>query len=306
MISRREFVAGVAAAAVQSAIAAGDDSVEIIDTHTHFYDPERPGGVPWPSPSDKLLYRRVLPPEYTAMAKPLGVVGTVVIEASPRMEDNDWLLGLADPFLLGIVGNLDPLDSGFDRNLDRLASNPRFLGIRVSGMQMLQRGTEQGYLRAMKRLADAGRALDLNGPRDYLGAVAPLARSVPNLRIIIDHVGSAGDPRNLSPDWRDGMRAVAEAENVFCKVSGLPEQVKGEAGKAPVDVDFYRPILDAVFAGFGADRLVFGSNWPVSNHGASFVNVVKMAREYFEVKGPDVQRRVFSANARRFYRWPRA
>src|SRR3990172_1342684 len=87
----------------------------IIDCHTHFYDPTRPEGVPWPSKDDKLLYRRVLPEDYKRVARPLGVTGTVVVEASPWVEDNEWVLDLAakDPFLVGLVGHLDPKNDPF-------------------------------------------------------------------------------------------------------------------------------------------------------------------------------------------------
>src|SRR3954454_16774698 len=79
-----------------------------IDTHTHFYDPTRKEGVPWPGKGDKVLYRPVLPKEFKKLAAPFGVTGTVVVEASPRVEDNQWLLDLArdEPFLVGVVGRL--------------------------------------------------------------------------------------------------------------------------------------------------------------------------------------------------------
>ncbi|MFO1461569.1 MAG: hypothetical protein U1G08_19470 [Verrucomicrobiota bacterium] len=70
-------------------------AISIIDSHTHFYDPTRPEGVPWPDSKDPVLYRPVLPAEFTALTSPLGV-GTVVIEASPRPKDNEWLLALAE------------------------------------------------------------------------------------------------------------------------------------------------------------------------------------------------------------------
>ena len=64
------------------------DSFAVIDTHTHFYDPtRRPQGVPWPLRDDKLLYRRVLPKDYRAQVVPRPVTGTVVVEASPWLED---------------------------------------------------------------------------------------------------------------------------------------------------------------------------------------------------------------------------
>ena len=78
----------------------------IIDTHTHFYDPFRPQGVPWPEKDDEILYRRALPEDYKALAVPEGVTGTVMVECSPWVEDNQWVLDLAAA---------DPIHRGFGR-----------------------------------------------------------------------------------------------------------------------------------------------------------------------------------------------
>jgi hypothetical protein len=61
-------------------------TITAIDAHTHFYDPNRPDGIPWPSKNDKLLYRGVLPEDFLKVARSLVVVGTIVVEASPRVE----------------------------------------------------------------------------------------------------------------------------------------------------------------------------------------------------------------------------
>ena len=53
--------------------------LQIIDTHTHFYDPARPQGVPWPSQDDDFLYRRVMPEDYKSLAANQGVKGTVAV-----------------------------------------------------------------------------------------------------------------------------------------------------------------------------------------------------------------------------------
>ena len=125
MITRRTFLAQAALAAIPLRAA---EPTRIVDTHTHFYDPTRPEGVPWPDPNDALLYRKVMPAEYRKLAEPHGVRGTVVVEASPWVEDNQWLLDLAarEPFILGIVGNLDPLAADFATNLARFAKTQSF------------------------------------------------------------------------------------------------------------------------------------------------------------------------------------
>jgi hypothetical protein len=94
----------VRAALEQSASGTGDST--LIDGHTHFYDPTRAQGVPWPPRDDKLLYRPVLPRDYRALAVPRRVTGVVAVEASSWLEDNQWVLDLAghDPFIVGFVG----------------------------------------------------------------------------------------------------------------------------------------------------------------------------------------------------------
>ncbi len=302
MISRRTFLAQAALAAVPLY---GEEPLAIVDTHTHFYDPKRPQGVPWPAPAEKWLYRTVLPSDFRKLAEPLGIRGTVVVEASPWVEDNQWVLDLAErePFILGVMGSLDPLSGDFAGNLGRFGKHLKFRGIRVSGQQFIERGKDAAYVDAMKRLAERGLALDLNGPSAYVGLVPALVRAVPGLRVIVNHVGGAGDPRELTQEWRDGIRAAGENEAVFCKVSALAEQAKCEHGKAPVDTDYYRPILDAVWTAFGERRVVFGSNWPVSDRGTTLDKVVGIVRPYFAEKGAAALRRYFVENARAAYRY---
>ena len=302
MMTRRTFLAQAAIAAIPLR---AEGATRIVDTHTHFYDPTRTQGVPWPNPKDELLYRAVLPAEYRKLAEPHGVRGTVVVEASPWVEDNQWLLDLAarEPFILGIVGNLDPLAADFAANFQRFAKNPKFRGIRVAGKQLAEHGTETAYLDSIRRLADAGLSLDVNGASDYLAHIPAVARAVPKIRIIVNHVGSAGNPTKLKQEWRDGIRAAAENERVFCKVSALPEQAGLPAGKAPTETAFYRPILDAVWAAFGEKRVIFGSNWPVSDNGTSFENVMAIIRPFFAEKGAAAERQYFEANAQDAYRW---
>src|SRR5262245_66577593 len=113
--SRRAFLqaslaGAVGAAALAHSRAAEAGPVPALDAHTHFYDPTRPQGVPWPGKDDKVLYRKVLPGELKELARKHGVRSTIVVEASPWVEDNGWLLDLAarEPFIAGVVGRLDP------------------------------------------------------------------------------------------------------------------------------------------------------------------------------------------------------
>lgn len=304
MNRRRLLQAASAAALLPPTLSAAPASIRVIDTHTHFYDPSRPQGVPWP-PKNSPLHRTVLPPDWRAVAEPHGVRETVVVEASQWVEDNAWVLELAekDTSIVGLVGNLDPNDDGFASHLRRFAANPIFCGIRWRGDLVRLDVNREKVLAGARLLAELDLELDLNGPPATLAHAAQLASDVPDLRIMINHLGAPGDPRALKPEWKDAIRSVAAKPNVFMKVSALVEQVKDAAGMAPDDAEFYRPILDHLWECFGEDRLVYGSNWPVSDRGAPYGVVIKIVRDYFQTKGRAAEEKYFRKNSQRIYRW---
>lgn len=305
-MNRRRLLQATAAAALLPAThrAAAASTTRVIDTHTHFYDPARPQGVPWP-PKNSPLHRTVLPPDWLAVAAPHGVRETVVVEASQWVEDNQWVLDLAEKekSIVGLVGNLDPNDVQFASNLRRLAANPLFRGIRWRGDLVRLDENRDKVLAGARLLAELGLELDLNGPPAALAHAARLAADVPDLRIVINHLGAPGDPRSMKSEWKDAIRAVAEQPGVFMKVSALVEQVRDAAGKAPDDAEFYRPILDHLWDCFGEDRLIYGSNWPVSDRGAPYATVIKIVRDYFGAKGPGAAEKYFWKNSLKAYRW---
>lgn len=275
----------------------------IIDTHTHFYDPTRPKGVPWPDPNDKILYRRVLPADYKALAVPQGVSGTIVIEASEWVEDNQWILDLAvkEPFIVGFVGNLQPGSEDFGSNLERFSANPLFRGIRPRGTN-IGNFEKANFLADIERLADKDLEIDLLIGQEELPGVAFLASKIPELRIVINHVASVRiDGKSPDPLWTNGMQKAAEYPNVYCKVSGLVESA--QESPAPDDVGYYIPTLDVLWEAFGEDRLVYGSNWPVSERFADYATVQRIVMEYFKTKGQEATEKYFWKNAKAAYKW---
>ena len=304
-MNRRQFLlATTAGAFVPESTQAAAPTPRIIDTHTHFYDPTRPQGVPWPDKGTK-LYRKVMPADWRAQALPHGIRETIVIEASPWLEDNQWLLDLAsaEKSILGCIGNLDPNDASFAQHLARFAAHPLFCGIRWRGELISLKKNQPAVLAAAKLLASRSLSLDLNGPADTLPHALQLAADVPNLRIIIDHLGSPGDPRAIAPSWKQDIQKLAQHPHVFMKVSALVEQMKCPEGQAPTDTAYYLPILHHLWQTFGPDRLLFGSNWPVSDKGASYATVFNIVDSYFTAKGPEARENYFWKNSLAAYRW---
>lgn len=306
-MNRRTFLetAVAATAAVATSGCAGfPSSGPILDTHTHFYDPRRPGGLAWPPKDDPLLHRPVLPAEFEKIARPLGIAGTVIVEASPDEADNDWVLGLfpGTPFLRGLVGHLKPGSPRFADHLGRLRRNPAFRGIRTGGWDGPLDAGRPGFLADCRKLHEAGLVLEvLIGP-DRLAEVDTIARSIPGVRIVIDHCANLRiDGKEPPADWLRGMERSAQHPGVHCKVSGLVEGSGRADGTAPADAGFYAPVLDALWERFGETRLIFGSNWPVSARFAPLERVVHIASDYFRQRGRNALARCLRTNAETVY-----
>src|ERR1700735_1521408 len=203
-MQRREFVrlgasiaGGWAATQVAPALPA---KTPVIDTHIHLFDPGRLGGIPWPEKTDTALYKAALPERYSRIARPFGVVGAIVIEASPLASDNDWVLRVAatPPIIVGIVGDLVPATATYQKDLERLHANPLFLGIRYGNLwdrDLAVDAKKPGFLPGLKMLAAQGLVLDSANPDPALiRAIAGVADHLPELRIVIDHLPTARIP----------------------------------------------------------------------------------------------------------------
>lgn len=305
MLRRNFLTLAAAASTVRSSHAAG---VPIIDTHIHLFDTERPGGVPWPGKQDTLLYKPALPERYRKVATPFGIRGYVAVEASPLLEDNQWVLdtGSKDSFFLGAVGNLPAGTPGFARNLQRFRRNPLFLGIRygnIWGYDLARETGNPAFLSDMRALADSGLSLDTADPDAALvAAVVRLTDRVPSLRVIIDHLPQADPPREekARKEYQVHLRELARRPQIFIKISEVPRRLDG---KVPQDLSFYRSRLDELWETFGEDRLLYGSDWPNSDTWGPYSLALNLVTKYFLQKGHPAREKFFWKNSLAAYRW---
>jgi len=297
-----------AAPDMDGAAAAGPESGTVIDAHIHLFDPLRPGGVPWPEKTDTVLYKPALPERYAALAGPFGVVGAIAVECSPLESDNRWLLNAAagHPMIVGVVGNLVPDAPGFAGQLDRLAQNPLFLGIRYGNLWNRDLAADldrPGFTDGLKVLASAGLVLESANPDPRLiAAIRRVQERVPGLRIVVDHLPHASVPPEAAARdvyWAD-LRALARNPGVFVKLSEIPARVNG---MLETDPDFYRARLDALWDVFGEDHILFGSDWPNGDRVASYAQTFAIVRDYMARKCAAARLKYFSKNSLAAYRW---
>jgi predicted TIM-barrel fold metal-dependent hydrolase len=306
-MDRRTFL-GVAGGAVAAEISATAASIPIIDTHIHLFDPRRPQGVPWPEKTDAVLYHPALPDRYRKIATPLGIVGAIEVEASPWLEDNQWVLDVAahDTIIVGTVGNLELGKPEFRRQLDRFHRNPLFRGIRYGNLWNRNLSVDLGkpaFVADLKLLADAGLELDTaNQDPVLIATTVRLTDLVPSLRVVIDHLPQMEPPADAAAHraYSTNLRELGKRPQVYVKISEVLRRVDG---RVPEDLNFYRPRLDELWEIFGEDRLIYGSDWPNSDLWAQYPQELKIVREYFTSKGLAAAEKYFWKNSVAAYRW---
>jgi L-fuconolactonase len=314
---RRRFLKGVGAAAatgllmdvggpgVFESVAAEDAGAKFcpaIDTHIHLYDPMRAQGVPWPPKNISVLYSTHLPEQFRQVTKNLNILGAVVIEASPWLEDNQWVLDIAkdEPLVVGFIGHLEMGQSEFANQLKRFAKNPIFRGVRLPESALAAGLGQAAFEMDLERFADQGFTLDMVGPAAMLPNVRRMSERLPNLKVVIDHLPFREWNDKNPQVMRDALKEVAALPNVYIKISDVPRQ---REGKLIEDLEFYRPGLDVLWNLFGPDRAVYGSNWPVSDIVATYAVMHQIVADYFKGKSAAEAEKFFWRNSLAAYRW---
>jgi L-fuconolactonase len=282
--------------------------IPIIDTHIHLFDTTRPEGVPWPPKDDAVLYKPALPARFEAIAKPLGVVGAIEVEASPWLEDNEWVLNLAkkNPILVGTVGDLEPGTKDFPGQLERFHKNPLFRGIRYGNLwnrNLSERVREPAFVKDFRLLARAGLALDSANPDvTLIEAIVRVTDAVPDLRVVVDHLPGLQLPENRAAReaYDRNLQVLGERPQVYVKISQVLQRW---AGPPSLDLNQHRQTLDHLWSVFGEDRLLFGSDWPNSDPHATYAEVLSVVRQYFGEKGRAAEEKYFWKNSLAAYRW---
>ncbi len=303
---RRAFLAAAGAGVAAATPFAAD--IPIIDTHIHLFDPNRRQGIPWPGKDNMVLYRPALPDRYRKLAAPLGIRGAIEVECSPWLEDNQWVLDVAakDSIIVGTVGDLEPGQPEFGKQLERFHRNPLFRGIRYGnlwGRNFDVEAARPAFVADLKLLAGAGLVLDTANPDPALIAtVVRLTDRVPELRVVVDHLPQCNPPFDAAEraEYSKNVLELGKRPQVYVKLSQVFRRIDGKVVEDPA---FYRTRLETLYDVFGEDRVLYGSDWPNSDQWAPYRNVLGLVQGFFGGKSRAAQEKYFWKNSVAAYRW---
>jgi L-fuconolactonase len=281
---------------------------ERVDAHHHLWDPGR-RAYPWMDESVAAIRRPFGVEDLDAAAGPQGFGQTIVVQASSSVEETEELLAVAAASnrVAGVVGWVDLAGPELAATLAALRARPggqALVGIR----HQVHDEPDPGWLLrdevgdGLAAVADAGLVYDLLVRERELPAARSVARRLPGLTLVVDHLAKPRIREGAIEPWAGELAALARHPNVACKVSGLVTEADWDTWTPGQLVPYVRHAAEA----FGPERLLFGSDWPVCLLAADYARVVAAATEVLELAGlgPAERDAVFGANARRLYRLP--
>jgi L-fuconolactonase len=249
-----------------------------IDAHLHLWD--RALGVhDWITPdlggvNDDFPASRAAP-----LVEAAGVTSVVLVQAADHARDTRYLLkaAAANEWVGGVVGWVDlERPERLEEELAAYDGNEYLCGVR----QLIHDDARRDVLdlpevrRTARLLADCGLPLDVPDayPDQLCGAIS-LAAAVDGLTLVLDHLGKPPRGREELDDWAAQVRALARHPGVVAKVSGL------QTPDMPFDAASLRGVWDVALEAFGPERLMFGSDWPMTVDGPGYAGVVGTTAE---------------------------
>lgn len=281
-----------------SAVPAGPGG---IDAHVHLwrYDASE---LDWISDDMAALRRDFLAGDIARELVGAGVRGAVAVQARSTLAENDFLLAqqAASSAILGVVGWVDLRAPDVEAVLERYAG--KLVGVR----HIVQSEPDDNFLlrsdfqRGVSLLDRFGMTYDILIFPRQLPAACAFADRNPGLRLILDHLAKPPIATGGMEPWARDLRALARRPHVHLKLSGLVT----EADWASWTPDQLRGYLDVAFEAFGADRIVFGSDFPVCLVAASYQRVKRVVDDYCAKLSDTERGGVLAGNAIAFYRLP--
>jgi L-fuconolactonase len=270
-----------------------------IDSHVHFwnFDPRRDE---WITEDMSVLRRDFGPAEIAGSLSVFGIDGVVAVQADQSEQETHFLATLAEkhPVIKGVVGWVDLKGPDLREKLIDF----RRLDV-VKGFRHVVQAERPGFLTdphfaaGVRVLGELGYTYDLLITHDQLDEALKFVHTVPDVRMVIDHIAKPSIRTGEKTHWELSMAAMSTFPNVFCKLSGMVTEAKWKRWTRD---DFY-PFIDEVMESFGPSRIMYGSDWPVCLLSASYAEQLNIVDTYIASLSENERTMIMGGNATAFY-----
>lgn len=271
-----------------------------IDSHQHFwiFDPVKDS---WINDQMLVIKRDFLPADLLPVLQQHGVDGCVAVQASQSDDETMFLLNLAaaNTFIKGVVGWVDLKADDLDEKLQHYKQYRKLKGFR----HILQAEADEQYMlqfafkRGIATLQKHGYTYDILIFPQHLPYAAQLAGSFPDQRFVVDHLAKPAIKKQEIGKWQKDIEALSKHQNVYCKISGMLTEADWTKWKT----EDFTPYLDVIFNAFGANRIMFGSDWPVCLLAGGYQGTMQVVKDYTDKLSATEQGLFWGGNAIAFY-----
>ena len=271
-----------------------------IDSHQHFwrYNPARDG---WITDEMAVLKHDFLPEQLAQECAANGIDAFVAVQADQSENETNFLLDLAKKSerIAGVVGWVDLLSPRVAERLEHFSHFEKLRGFRhIAQAEKDDRFlARDDFVKGVAQLRQFEFTYDILVYARQLPAAIELVSRLPEQRFVIDHIAKPEIKAKKTEPWATQIREIAQNKNVFCKVSGMVTEADWHNWKS----EDFKPYLDVVFEVFSAERLMFGSDWPVCLVAASYRQVKQLIQGYVKGYSQADKDKIFGGNAERFY-----
>ncbi len=250
----------------------------------------------------RALRHDFLVPDLRSVCEESGVDGSVAVQARQTVAETEFLLeaaGDGSP-IRGVVGWVPLIDGEVGSCLDRLRRNPGLKGVR----HVLHDEADDDYMlredfnRGISELRARNLTYDILIFERHLPQTIQLVDRHPHQVFILDHVAKPRIREGILSPWRENIRELARRQNVYCKISGMVTEANWNTWKK----QDLTPYFEIVLTAFGANRLMFGSDWPVVTVASSYKRWTDTFRSLVAELSADEQTRIGGGTAIEAYR----
>ena len=280
----------------------------LVDAHLHLWDPQRIrmswlGGMP---ALDRAFLVSDLQEDLGPLAGRLeaAVLVEPAVDAESLDDELEWFASqLSESGLIrAAVAGWQPRAGTADvlRRLDALSDLPGVVGVRhvlhppeITAASVL----EHDHVQAVRLAGERGFLVELCVRPDQLQAATDLIDLAPGTRFVLDHLGRPRTGEDLDPRWVDSLAALADRESLVTKMSALIEC----AQDSDADPEGFEPFVNTALDLFGADRVLWGSNWPVCFTQTSLSDWIRGSDRLLAKRSGRERTAILGGNARRIY-----
>lgn len=271
-----------------------------IDSHQHFwkYDPI---DYDWINDEMAVIRKDFFPGDLEPLLKQNGFDGCVAVQAHQSEQETEQLLNYANQykFVKGVVGWVDLQADNIEARLAHYQQFEKLKGLRhvLQGEPQRDLMLQPRFKKGISLLSKFGFTYDILIFPDQLRFAKELVKEFSQQAFVIDHIAKPYIKDKKTEEWEADMQAIAQHDNVYCKISGMVTEADWQTWK----IDDFKPYLDIVVNSFGTSRVLFGSDWPVCLVAGSYEKVLEIVKNYFNPFSAQEQDLVFGENAVKFY-----